>query len=38
VERLISHHIKLREINEAMEALETGNALRQVNDLAAEQL
>lgn len=36
VERLISHHIKLSDINEAMDALETGNALRQVIDLAAE--
>jgi alcohol dehydrogenase len=37
VERL-SHHIKLSEINEAMDALETGNALRQVIDVAAEHL
>lgn len=36
VDRLISAHIKLADINEAMDALESGSALRQVIDLAAE--
>lgn len=38
VDRLISAHIKLSDINEAMDALESGDALRQVIDLAAEQV
>ncbi|MFC6465759.1 alcohol dehydrogenase catalytic domain-containing protein [Gordonia humi] len=38
IDRLISAHIKLSQINEAMDALEAGDALRQVIDLAAEHV